>query len=389
MGDVTTGGSTTTPNSPLVGKTSNMLLRGLRNAYKGGVDVYGKPLYTPPSDTTRYAWRQGGQFAADLKNSGGFGAGQQGAMDSLGGVFSGYGSAANGANGQLSDVSRGYDGAADAANGQLRDVSRGYGQLGDNNGLTNSQGYAMSGTASLGNQYQDLGSAYEQNAPGYQQLRNKLRDDTATGIYNDFNNSGMFGSDQNLKSAGEGIGNALAGLDYGNYQNNVNNQYRSLDSQRGIFGDVFGMGQAGVGNQFGALAGQAGTANSQFTNRAGALAGQAGAANSQFANRAGALAGQGATAGAQFGMGQTALGNQQGAIGLLGQIGASKDADSLAGRLADADLFDKTKNANWNTLGRASSLLGINQSASGSTTSNSVPWWAAALGGAATVGSFL
>jgi hypothetical protein len=129
---------------------------------------------------------------------------------------------------------------------------------------------------------------------------------------------------------------------------NIDNQYRSLDSQRGIFGDQFGMGQTGVGNQ---------------------LAG---------------LGGQGATAGAQFGMGQNALGNQQGAIGLMGQIGASQDADSLAKRMADADLFDRTKNADWNTLGRATSILGGNSTASGSTTSNSVPWWAALLGGAAT-----
>jgi hypothetical protein len=83
-------------------------------------------------------------------------------------------------------------------------------------------------------------------------------------------------------------------------------------------------------------------------------------------------------------MGQQALGNEQGAIGLLGQIGASQDADSLAKRLADANLYDQTHNADWNTLGRATSILGGNATASGSTTSNTVPWWAALLGGAST-----
>jgi hypothetical protein len=317
MGDVTTGGSKTTPNSELVGKTSDMLLTGLQKAYKGGVDVYGKPLYTAPSGTTNSAWGQGSSFANDLIGSNGYGAGQQAAQNSLGGVFSGYGGVA------------------------------------DNDGLTGAQSGAMNGLGGLGGQYADLGGAYEQDAPGYQQLRNKLRDDTATGIYSDFNNSGLFGSDMNLSKAGEGIGNALAGLDYGNFQNNVNNQYRSLDSQRGVLGDVFGMGQQGVGNQLAGLGGQA------------------------------------ATAGQQFGMGQQTLGNEQGAIGMLGQIGASQDADSLARRMANADLFDKTHNADWNTLGRATSILGGNQTASGSTTSNSVPWWAALLGGASTGASLL
>jgi hypothetical protein len=263
-------------------------------------------------------------------------------------------------------VFSGYGSAGAQSGAQLGQVFGGYGQLGDNNGLTDAQSGAMSGVGGLGAKYAGLGSAYDQSAPGYATLRAKLQNDTATGIYSDFNNSGLFGSDVNMKSAGEGIGNALAGLDYGNYQNSVNNKYRSLDSQRGIFGDVFGMGQQGVGNQFGALAGQAGTANSIF------------------GNQTAALGGQGATAGQQFGMGQTALDNQQGAIGMLGQIGASQDADSLASRMADADLFDRTKNADWNTLGRATSILGGNATAGGSTTSNTVPWWAALLGGAAT-----
>lgn len=317
MGDVTTGGSSTTPNSPLVRKTSDTLLRGLMDTYKGGVDVYNKPLYTAPSDATRGAWTAGTNFGNSVVSANGYGSGQQAAQNSLGGVFSGFGGVA------------------------------------DNNGLTGAQANAMSGNAGLGAKYAGLGTAYDQNAPGYQTLRNKLRDDTATGIYNDFNNSGLFGSDNNLETAGEGIATALAGLDYGNYQNNINNQYRSLDAQRGIFGDTFNMGQTGVGNTLAGLSGQAGVA------------------------------------GQQFGMGQQALTNEQNAVGLLGQIGSAQDANNLASRMADYDLFTRKHDADWEALARASSILGGTAGAAGSTTTNSVPWWAALLGGAATGASIL
>ena len=312
MGNVTTGGSTTTPNSPQVTKTADTLLKGLRSTYKDGVDVYNKPLWVAPSDTTQSAWGQGSGFANNLIGSGGFGTGQRSAMDSLGGVFSGYGDVA------------------------------------DNNGLTGAQSGAMAGLGGLGGQYAGLGNAYAQDAPGYQQLRNKIRDDTLTDVGSLFASNGRYGSDIMGESAAEGLGNALAGLDYGNYQNNVNNQYRSLDAQRGIFGDTFGMGQTGVGNQLAGLGGQA------------------------------------ATAGQQFGMGQTALTNEGNAINSLGQIGAQQDASALAKRMANYDLFTRQNDADWEALARASSILGGTAGASGSTTSNSVPWWAALLGGAAT-----
>ena len=143
-GDVTTGGSSTTPNSALVGKTSDMLLKGLGKAYKGGVDVYGKPLYTDPSATTQSAWGQGSSFANNLIGSGGYGSGQRSAQDSLGGVFSGYGN------------------AGAQSNSQLGQVFGGYGQLGDNNGLTSGQGAAMNGNAGLGGHVQVV--AYDATA---------------------------------------------------------------------------------------------------------------------------------------------------------------------------------------------------------------------------------
>src|SRR5690606_34132356 len=98
----------------------------------------------------------------------------------------------------------------------------------------------------------------------------------------------------------------------------INNRYRSLDAQRGIFGDTFGMAQQGVGNQLAGLGGQGATANSIFANDIAALGGQAG------------------VAGQQFGMGQTALDNKQGALDLLTQIGAAQDADAQGRRLGQA-----------------------------------------------------
>ena len=312
MGDVTTGASTTTPNSKQVTKTTDMLLGGLQDAYKGGVDVYDKPLYTGPGSTTQNAWNWGGALSNQTIANGGYAGGQREAQDSLGGVFSGFGGVA------------------------------------DNNGLTGAQANAMTGNAGLGAKYAGLGTAYDPNSAAYKQLRQGIVDDTLSNLGSQFTASGRFGGGSYIDTASQGLGDALAGLDYTNMQNNINNQYRSLDAQRGIFGDTFNMGQTGVGNTLAGLSGQAGVA------------------------------------GQQFGMGQQALTNQQDAIGLLGQIGASQDADALAKRMADADLFDRTKNADWNTLGRATSILGGTAGASGSTTSNTVPWWSLLLGGAAT-----
>ena len=84
-------------------------------------------------------------------------------------------------------------------------------------------------------------------------------------------------------------------------------------------------------------------------------------------------------------MGQQALTNQQDAINSLTQIGAAQDADSLAGRLADYDLFTRTNDADWEAISRASSILSGTAGASGSTTTNNIPWWSALLGTAATV----
>lgn len=312
MGDVTTGASTTTPNSKQVTKTTDMLLGGLQDAYKGGVDTYNKPLYTGPGSTTQNAWNWGGALSNQTIANGGYAGGQREAQDSLGGVFSGFGGVA------------------------------------DNNGLTGAQANAMTGNAGLGAKYAGLGTAYDPNSAAYKQLRQGIVDDTLSNLGSQFTASGRFGGGSYIDTASQGLGDALAGLDYTNMQNNINNQYRSLDAQRGIFGDTFNMGQTGVGNTLAGLSGQAGVA------------------------------------GQQFGMGQQALTNQQDAINSLTQIGAAQDASSLASRLADYDLFTRKQDADWEALARASSILGGTAGASGSTTSNTVPWWAAIAGLGAT-----
>jgi hypothetical protein len=265
--------------------------------------VFNKSLFVGAGQGTRNAWDAGTDFANGLNGSAGFGTGQRGAMDSLGGVFSGYG------------------------------------QLGDNNGLTGGQSDAMAGNAALGGQYGALGQAYDPNSSAYKTLRGNIADDTLTGVGSLFASNGRYGSDIMGESAAEGLGNALAGLDYGNMQNNINNQYRSLDSQRGIFGDTFSMGQQGVGNQFNALGGQAGVA------------------------------------GQQFGMGQQALGNQMGALDRLTGIGGAQDANRQGQRLGNADLFDRRHNAELDRLLKIGAGFGDPVGAA-----NQPNWWQSGLG---------
>lgn len=71
--------------------------------------------------------------------------------------------------------------------------------------------------------------------------------------------------------------------------------------------------------------------------------------------------------------------------GVMGSVGAEQDANALALRQADADLFDRTNNRGWNDLARATSILSGTAGATGTTTTNTqtqpkTPWWQSALG---------
>lgn len=55
-------------------------------------------------------------------------------------------------------------------------------------------------------------------APGFARLRQNAIDDTLTSVNTAFNSSGLFGSDANMRQAGEGVADAIAGLDYQQYK---------------------------------------------------------------------------------------------------------------------------------------------------------------------------
>lgn len=96
------------------------------------------------------------------------------------------------------------------------------------------------------------GKRFGMNDPGYATLRQKVADDVTTQTNSAFNNSGLFGSDDNKSALAEGLGNALAGLDYGNFQNDQQRQMAAVP----LLGQSFGLTQApaqtllGVGSAF-------------------------------------------------------------------------------------------------------------------------------------------
>jgi hypothetical protein len=69
----------------------------------------------------------------------------------------------------------------------------------------------------------------------------------------------------------------------------------------------------------------------------------------------------------------------------MGAVGSAQDADALAQRQSENDLFRRQNDAPWDALARSSSILAGTAQPGGSTTSQQVPWWAAALGGASTI----
>ncbi len=79
------------------------------------------------------------------------------------------------------------------------------------------------------------GGDYGMNDPGYATLRQKVADDTLSGVNSIFSGNGRFGSGSLVKSASEGLGNALAGLDYSNFQNDRNWQAQSAQMLPQLF----------------------------------------------------------------------------------------------------------------------------------------------------------
>jgi hypothetical protein len=209
-------------------------LNKLGNQLDKKAPVFGESLFAGAGTGTKSAWNAGTTFAKGLDASSGFGVGQRAAMDRFGG---------------------------------------------------------------LGTKYGALSTAYDPNSEAYQTLRSGIRDDVLTDVASLGASNGRYGSTSFNKGAAEGLGEALAGLDYTNMQRDIDNRYRSLDSQAGI--------QSGL-----------------------------------------------------FGMGQTALGNEQNAIDMLTQIGAAQDANAQGALLGRADLFDRTKNAELDRLIKIGAAFG-------------------------------
>ena len=125
------------------------------------------------------------------------------------------------------------------------------------------------------------GNAYGTNDPGYAALRAKVADDTLTGINKSFNSSGLFGSDSNMRAAGEGLGSALAGLDYSNFQNDQQRQLQAAGLLPSLFsaGQLPSSVQQSVGAaQDAAAAAQANGPTDYLAKLAGIINGTAGAA---------------------------------------------------------------------------------------------------------------
>lgn len=270
--------SSTAPSNPQVTATVNQLLGGLSGAYNAGAPpVFNQSLYSPAGGTTQNAWASSLSAAQNP----------------------GY---AQGVNSSL-----GY------ANNLL-----------GNGGLT-------SGQQGLSGQYANLGGAFDQNAPGYQNVRNNAANDAQTAINAQFNNSGRLGGFSADKALGQGVTNALSNLDYGNYQNSVANHYNSLNAQAGLQ-------QQGVNNAFGA---------------ASSLPGLYSALQQPSAT--------------------------------MGAIGAAQDANQQGILQGNYDLSQRQANNQTDWLAKLSGILSGNAQTSGNTNTSTTstpatPWWQSLAG---------
>lgn len=73
------------------------------------------------------------------------------------------------------------------------------------------------------------------NAPGYQTVRNKLSNDVLTSTNNSFNNSGLFGSDNNQGAAASGLADSLGALDMGQYNAGLDRQVQAAGMLPGLY----------------------------------------------------------------------------------------------------------------------------------------------------------
>lgn len=93
------------------------------------------------------------------------------------------------------------------------------------------------------------GNELGMNDPGYAALRSKLQNDVTTGVNSSFNNSGLFGSDSNVKSLSSGLADSLGALDYQQYNNSLNRQSEAANLLPQLFsaGQLPGSIQSSIG----------------------------------------------------------------------------------------------------------------------------------------------
>lgn len=193
------------------------------------------------------------------------------------------------------------------------------------------------------------GRQYGTTDPAYERLRSKLMDDVKTDFYKDANASGMFGGDQEMRAAAEGVTDAVGGMDL--------EQARYGDAmERGDISAIEGARGSTLAQRMAALTGRQGAATGAYGMRQGGINNALTAANS--------------------------LGNRYADMLLPAETirGVGSDVDAASqGRLAGrADLFDRTNNANWNRFAEA---LGLFSGANGSPgMTEKVPLWQQLLG---------
>jgi len=134
------------------------------------------------------------------------------------------------------------------------------------NGMIGSGGFTPA-QQGIDKQYQDLYGAYDQNAPGYDTLRTNAMNDAVKNVGAGFVNSGRFGGGSYIDTATKSAVDAIAPLDYANYQNGVNNKL-------GILGTRNALQQQGVSNLNNAVAGLGAVGAASDANQQGILSGR-------------------------------------------------------------------------------------------------------------------
>lgn len=95
------------------------------------------------------------------------------------------------------------------------------------------------------------GKRFGMNDPGYASLRQGAIDDTLGAVNSSFLTDGRFGSTVHGEAAGRGVASTIAGLDYGNYQNDQQRQMQAISALPTAFaaGQAPGSVQQTVGQQ--------------------------------------------------------------------------------------------------------------------------------------------